>query len=62
MTLNVADLAAKLRADYRLKTPDAIQAASAISHGATGFICNDKVFQKIEGLDCLIIDDYVISS
>ncbi len=62
MTLNVADLAAKLRADYRLKTPDAIQAASAISHGATGFICNDRVFQKIEGIDCLIIDDYVTSS
>jgi len=31
MTLNVADRAAKLRADHGLKTPDAIQAASAIS-------------------------------
>jgi hypothetical protein len=31
----------KLHADYRLKTPDVIQAASAISYGATGFICND---------------------
>lgn len=59
MTLNVADTAAKLRAEYRLKTPDAIQAASAIAHGATGFVCNDKVFQKIKEIECLVIDDYI---
>ena len=59
MTLNVADTAARLRAEYRLKTPDAIQAASAIAHGATGFVCNDKVFQKIKEIECLVIDDYI---
>lgn len=59
LNLNVADLAAKLRAEHRLKTPDAIQAASAITHGATGFICNDKIFRKIQNFESLVIDDYI---
>ncbi len=57
--LNVADKAAQLRAAHRLKTPDAIQAASAIAAGATGFICNDRAFRNVEGFDCFIIDDHV---
>jgi len=57
MTLNVADQAAKLRAEYGLKTPDAIQAASASSCGATGFVCNDRVFGKVTAFESLILDD-----
>jgi len=59
LTLGISDLAAKLRAEHGLKTPDAIQAASAISYGAKGFICNDRAFQKIKDIDCLVIDDCV---
>jgi predicted nucleic acid-binding protein len=59
MTLNVADRAAKLRAEHRLKTPDSIQAASAIVCGATGFICNDKIFRKVKEFESLIINDCV---
>lgn len=57
--LNVADKAAQLRAGYRLKTPDAIQAASAIAAGATGFICNDRAFRQVEEFECFIFDDHV---
>jgi len=57
LTLGISDLAAKLRAEHGLKTPEAIQAASAISCGAKGFICNDGVFEKVKDLDCLIMDD-----
>lgn len=57
MTLNVADHAAKLRAEHRLKTPDSIQAASAIVCSATGFICNDKIFEKVKAFESLVIDD-----
>jgi len=57
MTLNVADQAAKLRAEHGLKTPDAIQAASAISCNADGFVCNDKVFTKIKTFESLVLDD-----
>lgn len=53
MTLNVSDQAAKLRAEHRLKTPDAIQAASAISCGATGFVSNDRAFDKVWQLNAL---------
>jgi predicted nucleic acid-binding protein len=57
MTLTVADQAAKLRAEHGLRTPDAIQAASAIFSGATGFVCNDRVFGKVTAFECLILDD-----
>jgi predicted nucleic acid-binding protein len=58
MTLNIADLAARLRAEHHLKTPDAILAASAIASDATGFVCNDRAFQKIPAFECLLLDDY----
>jgi predicted nucleic acid-binding protein len=58
MNLTVADQAARIRAAYRMKTPDAIQAASAILAGATGLICNDKAFRKIKELECLLIDEH----
>ena len=57
MTLPVADAAARLRAEYNLKTPDAIQAASAMSLQATGFISNDPAFKRLNTLDMLILDD-----
>ena len=57
LNLNVADIAARLRAEYNLKTPDSIQAASAIASGATGLICNDKGFKKVKEIECLVLDD-----
>jgi predicted nucleic acid-binding protein len=57
LTLPVADAAARLRAEYNLKTPDAIQAASAMSLQATGFISNDPAFKRLNTLDMLILDD-----
>ena len=55
--VDIADTAARLRADHRLKTPDAIQAATAICSGATAFLCNDAVFKRVRGLDTLLLDD-----
>jgi predicted nucleic acid-binding protein len=54
--LEIADLAARLRALYRLRTPDALQAATAIHAGASAFITNDKVFERVEGFEALILD------
>jgi predicted nucleic acid-binding protein len=45
--LEIADLAAKFRAEYHLRTPDAIQAATCAHAGATGFITNDAAFKRI---------------
>jgi len=56
-SLEIADRAARLRADYNLKTPDAIQAATAQFAGADALICNDPVFRRIPGLDVLLLDE-----
>jgi predicted nucleic acid-binding protein len=58
MSVNVADQAAKLRAEHGLKTPGAIQAASAIFSGDTGFVCNDKMFNKVKTFECFVLDDH----
>jgi len=57
LTLPVADSAARLRAEFNLKTPDAIQAASAVASQVTGFISNDPAFRRVANLDVLILDD-----
>jgi predicted nucleic acid-binding protein len=61
VTLPVADLAAQLRARYRLSTPDAIQIATALDAGATGLIGNDKSWRKVKEIECLVLDDVVKS-
>ena len=58
-TLEIAVLAAEIRAIHRLRTPDALQAATALHTNATAFITNDSVFQRISDLDVLILDDFV---
>ena len=55
--LEIADLAAQFRARYRLRTPDALQAATAVRSGVLGFISNDKVFRRVEGLETLLLDE-----
>lgn len=55
--LEIAGLAAQLRAHYRLRTPDALQAATAVRSGVRGFISNDQAFRRVEGLDTLLLDD-----
>jgi predicted nucleic acid-binding protein len=56
-SLEIADLAARIRALHRLQTPDALQAATAALSQATGLITNDAVFQRVEGFQTLVLDD-----
>jgi len=58
-TLEIADLSARLRAEHNLRTPDALQAATTLSGGATGFISNDPVFQRLGSLEIAILDDFL---
>jgi len=57
--LEIADRAALLRAELHLKTPDSIQAATALVSQATGFISNDPDFRKVPGLEVVILDDLI---
>lgn len=54
--LEIADLAARIRALHRLRTPDALQAATAVHAKATGLITNDPVFRRVETFDTLVLD------
>jgi predicted nucleic acid-binding protein len=56
-SLRIADTGAQLRAEYNLRTPNAIQAATALRYGATGFVSNDAGFRKVTGLDVIVLDD-----
>lgn len=58
-TLALADGAARLRAKYGLRTPDAIQIATAISASATGFVANDDGFKRVTEMEVLLLDDVV---
>jgi predicted nucleic acid-binding protein len=56
MGLDIARKASDLRSADRIKAPDAIQLATAILCGATAFLTNDKIFERVKGVDILILD------
>lgn len=52
----IAALAAQLRAQYRLKLPDAIQLASALDIGAAALVTHDRDFSQVSGIEILTGD------
>ena len=57
--LQIADRAAQIRARHRLRTPDALQAATAVHAGASGLITNDPVFERVDEFDTLVLEQLV---
>ena len=58
--VNVARLAAKLRADYSVSPADALQVAASLQAGAKTFLTNDKrLFGLQTVIEILILDDFV---
>ena len=57
--LEIADLAARIRALHRLRTPDALQAATALHTLSTGLITNDPAFERVEGFETMVLDELV---
>lgn len=55
--LEIAELAARIRALHRLQTPDALQAATAVQAQATGLITNDRLFERAKEFETLVLDD-----
>jgi predicted nucleic acid-binding protein len=53
----VADRAATLRANYGLRTPDALQIAAALTAGADAFLTNDSGLRRVTELRVLILND-----
>jgi predicted nucleic acid-binding protein len=60
LTLAIAEKAASLRASHNLRTPDAIQIATAIETACDVFLTNDKGLKRIEDIRVLILDELEI--
>jgi predicted nucleic acid-binding protein len=52
----IAALAADFRVRYGFKTPDAIQAATAVNWGATRFVTNDYQLGRIQEIETILLD------
>lgn len=57
----IAETAAELRAKYNLRTPDALQIATALENGCDAFLCNDKDLKKVAELPVLILDELTVA-
>ncbi|MGE0060171.1 MAG: type II toxin-antitoxin system VapC family toxin [Dehalococcoidia bacterium] len=58
LTPEIAELAAELRARYRLTTPDAIVGATALQAGCTHLVTNDSVFRAVPDIEVLVIREH----
>ncbi|SPF46275.1 PilT protein domain protein [Candidatus Desulfosporosinus infrequens] len=56
---NIALQAAKLRARYGFKTPDALFLATAMEEKAEAFITNDVRLQGIENIEIVLLNNFV---
>ncbi|MFW5894226.1 MAG: type II toxin-antitoxin system VapC family toxin [Verrucomicrobiota bacterium] len=57
LNLAIAEETIRFRADYNLKTPDAIQLATAKYCGADFVITNDHAWRRISELDIILVSD-----
>jgi|LZCG01.1.fsa_nt_gb predicted nucleic acid-binding protein len=53
----ISVLAAKYRAKYGLRTPDAIQIATAVDVDAGFFLTNDLKLKNVNEIEVLILDE-----
>jgi predicted nucleic acid-binding protein len=59
VTDEIAERAAFLRAHHGLKTPDALQLATALISASHVFLTNDDRIPEIQGIQILILDRYL---
>ena len=55
----IAEIAAQVRAEYGIRTPDAIQLATALREGATYFLTNDVRLSPVSEVNVLVLDQLV---
>ena len=54
--LALADTAARIRAQHRVRTPDALQVATAINGGATAILTNDSDIARVREIEVGVLD------
>jgi predicted nucleic acid-binding protein len=57
ISLAVLERAALIRAQQRLRAPDAIHAAEALESGCSIFVTNDPDFSRVPGLSVAVLGD-----
>jgi predicted nucleic acid-binding protein len=57
--LEVADIAARVRAQHNLRTPDALHAAAALHAHATALVTNDPIFRRVREFASIVLDDFI---
>lgn len=57
VTHEISENAAKLNAKYSIRTPDAIQLATAIENDADIFLTNDEALKKISEIMVVCLND-----
>jgi len=55
----IAEEAARLRAQYGILTPDAIQLATAIISGSNAFVTSDKKLKRIKNIPVIHIEEFI---
>ena len=55
--VTIAEEAARLRAAYNLKTPDALMIATAVQAGCEAFLTNDEALRRVGELRVLILKE-----
>jgi predicted nucleic acid-binding protein len=52
-----------MRADHRwLRTPDALQVATAVEHGAHVIVTNDSRWKRLREIAVVVFDDYLTAA
>lgn len=54
---SIAEEASRLRALYKIRTPDSIHLATALNAKATHFLTNDIALSILPGIKILVVDD-----
>ncbi|HMF29998.1 MAG TPA: PIN domain-containing protein [Candidatus Lokiarchaeia archaeon] len=57
ITSEIAESAARLRANYNIRTPDALQVATALATNSDIFLTNDKQLKKVAEITVLTLPD-----
>lgn len=57
VTADVAQTGARLRAEYGLRTPDALHLAPAIEAGADVFLTNDERLRRVSDVRVMLVSE-----
>ncbi len=59
VTATIAQEAARLRARYRLKTPDAIHIATALVHRVDALLTNEPAWKRVKEVPIVVLEELI---